>query len=112
MPRYIDAELLEKWMKRDEWDTPDERWRPESEFGRMIDSIPTADVEEVRHGEWVPKSSSKADCSRCGRGCADIWYTSNGTRFRIRGEEANICYVCGAKMNWKKGEKEDGKSER
>lgn len=44
--RLIDADALEKWMKRDDWGTPDERWRPESEFGAIIDAQPTV-------GEWI-----------------------------------------------------------
>lgn len=47
MAIYKDIEMLEKYFKRDEWNTPDERWRPESEFGAVVDAIPAADVEEV-----------------------------------------------------------------
>lgn len=46
MRRLINANALEKWMKRDDWGTPDERWRPESEFGAIIDAQPTV-------GEWI-----------------------------------------------------------
>lgn len=37
--RLIDADALEKYMKRDEWGTPDERWRPESEFGAKEQTV-------------------------------------------------------------------------
>ena len=47
MARYIDAELIEKHIKREEHYTPDEKWRPESEFAALVDNIPTADVVEV-----------------------------------------------------------------
>ena len=47
MSRYIDADEFEKYINREEWETPDETWRPEREFGMIIDSIPTADVAEV-----------------------------------------------------------------
>lgn len=90
MPRYIDADDLENITVV-------------TYEGRLkrIDA-PIADVEEVKHGHWVPRSDcSKADCSRCGRGRADIWFTSNGMRFDIKGEEANFCNVCGAKMDGK-----------
>ena len=53
MARYIDADKIEPFINREEWDTPDERWRPESEFGRFVDAIPTADVQPVIHGHWV-----------------------------------------------------------
>ena len=63
--------------------------------GELIEHIAWSrfvDVEEVKHGHWVPRSDcKKADCSRCGRGRADIWLTSNGMRFDIKGEEANFC---------------------
>lgn len=47
MARYIDAELIEKYISREEHNTPDEKWRPESEFAALVDNIPTADVVEV-----------------------------------------------------------------
>ena len=47
MNRYIDAELIEKYISREEHNTPDEKWRPESEFAALVDIIPTADVVEV-----------------------------------------------------------------
>lgn len=57
MKDYIARSDIEKLMRRWEWDTPDERWRPESEFGRMIDAIPAADVVEVHQvktmNEWI-----------------------------------------------------------
>lgn len=53
MARYIDADTIEKYVKRDEHKTPDERWRPESEFCAIIDSIQTEDVAPVVHGRWV-----------------------------------------------------------
>ena len=49
---YIDKEKLEQFINRYDWGTCDERWRPESEFGKFVDAIPTADVAEVKHGEW------------------------------------------------------------
>lgn len=104
MARYIDAELLEQWMKRDEWGTPDERWRPESEFGRMIDTIPTADVEEVKHGEWKEiqfatswYSVVSMKCSKCGKYHNEVFTYGNPT------ENINYCPNCGAKMDGKKG---------
>lgn len=47
MARYIDAELIEKYISREEHNTPDEKWRPESEFATLVDNIPTADVVKV-----------------------------------------------------------------
>lgn len=47
MPKYKDVEKLEPFLRRDEWGTPDERWRPESEFGALIDALPEVDLKEV-----------------------------------------------------------------
>ena len=47
MSRYIDTDKIEPFLHRDEWGTPDECWRPESEFGKFIDVLSTADVVEV-----------------------------------------------------------------
>lgn len=43
---YIKREDALKWCRLEDWDTPDERWRPESEFGQMIKALPAANVEE------------------------------------------------------------------
>lgn len=61
MARYIDAEKLEKWFLRSEWDTPDERWRPEGEFGKIVDSLPSEDVAPIVHSKWL-----NGLCSNCG----------------------------------------------
>ena len=91
MARHINAELIEKHMNKADHYTPDERWRPESEFAKLIDSIPTADVTEVVHGKWLVKQR-KGDwgmttdniCSACHREC---WLTYK------------FCPNCGAKMD-------------
>lgn len=46
MSDYIKREDVMKLFKPEEWGTPDERWRPESEFGLLINTIPSADVVE------------------------------------------------------------------
>ena len=61
MARYIDADILKKFLHEDEFHTPDERWKPESEFAKMIDVLPTADVAkvvrckdcDVPHNKWL-----------------------------------------------------------
>lgn len=41
------AEMLKKCLHTDDFKTPDERWKPESEFALMIDYV----VKEMREGE-------------------------------------------------------------
>ncbi|MBQ7124915.1 MAG: hypothetical protein IJP16_05005 [Clostridia bacterium] len=42
MPRYIDAEKLKQDLHQEDFGTPDERWRPESEFAILVDAQPDA----------------------------------------------------------------------
>ena len=59
----------------------------------ILEDIPTADVEEVRHGKWTKSSPCNRfmNCSSCGFG-------QNHTTF-------NYCPNCGAKMD---GERREG----
>lgn len=58
-----------------------------------IDNLPTADVEEVKHGEWIECSNElNKYCSVCKK--------VNGTIY----EKPPFCENCGAKMD---GGKED-----
>lgn len=70
MSRFIDADKLEQFLHPDEWGTPDECWRPESEFGKIVRYIPTADVRENVHGIWREVcnvgETSNWECSVCG----------------------------------------------
>ena len=52
MADLISRSALMAHFKQEEWGTPDERWRPEREFGRMVLNAPAVDaVEVVRCGE-------------------------------------------------------------
>lgn len=88
MARYVDAEKAEKWLHREDWGTPDERWRPEQEFGGMLDALPAEDVAPVVHAYW-----HNGVCSSCGAG---------GNAIFINGElvllHEKYCPNCGAKM--------------
>lgn len=61
-------------------------------IGDVIASVPTADVEPVRHGRWMHEETEGGfhiwSCSRCGRGMNG---NPNGTNL--------YCYHCGAKMD-------------
>ena len=55
---------------------------------KLLDTVPTADVQEVRHGDWI-KSKNERKCSLCG-----YFYFTNTKSF-------NYCPNCGAKnMKW------------
>lgn len=61
MPRFVDIEKAEPWLHREDWGTPDERWRPESEFGMMLDALPTENVKIARRGKWIVHPTKNGD---------------------------------------------------
>lgn len=96
MPRYIDADKIEPWFNREDHHTPDERWRPESEFAWIIDHQPTAaEASEIRTGRWVyyPRPHY-FKCSKCR---CTVPYKKAAL---IMGErEYAFCPHCGARMD-------------
>lgn len=85
MARYIDADNLEKEIKMEASESIARA------VIRIIDKQPTADVEKVKHGEWIISSDGYYPfCSNC--------------RYEppfIIGKDMRtpICPKCGAKMN-------------
>lgn len=59
-----------------------------------IKAVPTADVQEVRHAEWVLQENKhpEAVCSNCGR---EVVYQIVNNRWEFE----NYCPHCGAKMD-------------
>lgn len=97
MPRYIDADALKQ---------PIGSYNPVKytyEYGYVvtvedIDSAPSADVQEVKHGEWIIDENDPerdTQCSICGF-VLDDW---------IQGALYSFCPNCGADM---RKEAEDG----
>ena len=91
MARLIDAEFIEKWINREEHNTPDERWRPEREFAEMIDNAPTVDAAPVVHGEWRHSHGDEWWCTNCG----NVIHTEGSWEK----PERKFCDECGAKMD-------------
>lgn len=56
-------------------------------YKEWLESLPAADVQEVRRGQWIPleKEIGLYECSICGH--------------KILRAECNYCPNCGAKMN-------------
>ena len=110
MARYIDADKLLAEIQ-EELDYEPGQWSKEINKHvnvglkiayRDINSQPTADVEEVRHGDY--KYDEKDDKWRCSE-CSAERPLNNGD---IAYSEIYCCYKCGAKMDGerKKNDKE------
>ena len=110
MPRYIDSDALKKRMfnyyECVNDDTCKGNYRGDTlmdyEVADMIedciDNAPAADVEEVRHGEWLPSKYHYGfyECSECGR------------HIEERRDDPEVPYPychCGAKMDGERREK-------
>ncbi|MCD8368274.1 MAG: hypothetical protein LUC48_09680 [Clostridiales bacterium] len=76
-------------------------------FG-IIEGLPAADVEPVRHGKWLDAygDCSNANCSLCGHQLEVIWEDADNvgpamrkSMFREFQKSYHYCPHCGAKMD-------------
>ena len=104
MARYIDADVLKRnirvnLMPNVDVDGTVTVENAERYFLNIIDKTSTADVEEVKHGEWKPTKIPAYfggviyECSLCG--------AKDGDHTKILGR---YCWRCGAKMDGGKTE--------
>ena len=102
MARYIDADKFIEWIDAGHLRSANEICLSENNVLEMIKAQPPADVEEVKHGEWLPiviqdnylepPYCDTIKCSECGE-TADVSF-----------HYAKYCYMCGAKMDGGKTE--------
>ena len=86
MPRYIDADKAKEVFH---YKTGG------SSFDSFIDDVPTADVAEVKHSEWILHNDGSGTCKRCGFTQRNVCDYDNWQ---------NFCGHCGAKMDGGKTE--------
>lgn len=89
MPRYIDAEKIKytEYINGDVTVSKD-----------LVEKIPTADVQEVKHGRWANLGGDEWCCTCCG-----FVITTEGA---WEEPAEKYCSYCGAKMDLE--EKENG----
>ena len=100
MARYIDAaKLLE-----DVGDNPSPIYKA---FRIVINSQPTADVQEVKHGKWEHKIQEMGIFKHhyIARPCCNDWFNIVNVHLLIGdGKLFDFCPSCGAKMDWSEDE--------
>ena len=91
MKKYIEAEAFKEWIEN--WFYKHKSYHPYAktntipitELYDILEQMPTADVQEVRHGHWIDVNGDRRifECSVCGGiSCCNQAY----------------CNECGAKM--------------
>lgn len=89
MARYIDEASI---IQYSEWDNDIQKWVLRVD----IDELPTADVVEVKYGEWVHSNRGfdvpdDYECSIC--------HSPSGVKHFYSGNKYSWCPDCGAKMD-------------
>jgi len=101
MARYIDADGLIAKIKPPQCEDENSFvWLGDVRkiLRNFVNEAPTAEVEEVRHGEWVTVYSENGyhkECSVCG----SRWMLDSKEHVC---KETKRCYECGAKMGGRK----------
>lgn len=113
MARYIDAEKLIEHLKDniEECETPNVVNEPVA-YGTVLglecalsyaETLPTADVVEVKHGEWIyHECVSSYDGAISGYSCSECSAFVDEEMFDSDEFHKDYCGCCGAKMDGKK----------
>ena len=100
--KYIDADFLKQKISR-EWDMQD-LYLP-VHFFDVVDDLPAADVQEVRHGRWIT-SEIATNCGLTSGSCCHSEYYI-GELQNLEGDNDFVMYCpnCGARMDGEEGGK-------
>lgn len=90
MSEYIRREDALRWCHEDEWRTPDERWRPESEYGEYIKALPTIDADLSFYSDKLWKSAFESGKAWRGKGGWIAYYDEDCPQDGIF-----KCSICG-----------------
>lgn len=100
MKRYIDADKIDwRMIKPINPNVADEHMIYQAR--KLVESQPTADVVEVKHGKWIPRTNLPKQeifiCSVCGGWAYSPWI---GSRKKPKPNwcKYKYCPSCGAKM--------------
>lgn len=89
--RMVDADALKESLKNLKAEANNKKYEQglqdaiDGYFPQIIDDAPTADVQLVKHGRWIPhKITASSKCSECNK---------------VFSNETNYCPYCGARMD-------------
>lgn len=106
MRRYIDADIAIKCMKKTFIGASDFAADIRVSAINAINQIPTADVQEVRHGKWFMVEYEYFTCSECSNSYYNGAYSSKEAKEMLaNGNTYNYCPRCGARMDKEENEK-------
>jgi rubrerythrin len=122
MSRYIDADALIKELQHCSYETwskdINRAWwaqavKVKDNIIQCIKRQPTADVVEVRHGEWKDRYKNKYanqyyECSVCGKATLDRTVNNGLGNPRLEQALSPFCPNCGAKMDAERREQNEG----
>ncbi len=108
MSRYIDADKLKNHaltyvhtsphFHYGDWDNMSISGK---EIDEIIDTCPTTDLDEVRHGEWNDIGEAFCECSVC-----ETMFEALPTKFGFKVNN-KFCRYCGAKMDGERRENDE-----
>jgi len=107
MSKYINADELIKAIETELWDWKTVDGIKSSTVLKQtisdIKNMPSANVRENTHGEWIDESDDSLKCSVCG-----LWvykpFIGGSQSERTRHYAPNYCAFCGADMRGEKNE--------
>ena len=103
MARYYDLNILAELIKA-RADMLIEGKQEYYHIAGWLDKLPSADVAEVKHGEWRDRYNNKHDnhlyeCSACGGKALYEFYENELGQTKLKQVLSNYCPNCGAKMD-------------
>lgn len=104
MNKYINIEVAKEYLRRDSFSNPYFRSQACQQAMDVLDTVPAADVVEVKHGQWHDKTWTTEDDWSCYNHHVVICSVCNKQFDYIINEKSNYCPNCGAKMKGGKNE--------
>ena len=98
MNKYVNIEVAKEYLRHNSFSNPYFRSQACQQAMGVLDTVPTADVVEVRHGRWIDKAWTTEDDWSCYNHHVVICSVCNKQFDYIINEHSNYCPNCGADM--------------